>query len=219
VEPNEFDIALSELEVRVERLRALYEQYFPGIEKIEPGVARKDVDRRFWEIRKIKVRNTAKRFKLQMLIQRYNTLQQYWTKICRQIENGTYIRHLARAKRKAEGTTLPGSESNAFETAARPSPAAKEATGSAPVAPKIRVPLPESAQESDAARVDRLHQELVAAQQRTRPGDKPISRKALAESLRLTEARLREKYADRQIDFEVVVRDGQASIKPTLRKR
>jgi len=97
---DEFDVALSELEVRLERLRSLYEQYFVGLEKIEPAVARKDVDRRFWEFRKIKVRNTAKRFKLQTLIQRYNTLQQYWMKVCRQIENGTYVRHLARAKRR-----------------------------------------------------------------------------------------------------------------------
>jgi hypothetical protein len=223
VEPNEFDIALSELEVRVERLRALYEQYFLGIEKIEPGVARKDVDRRFWEIRKIKVRNTAKRFKLQMLIQRYNTLQQYWTKICRQIENGTYIRHLARAKRKADGAPLGSNELSAPVPGARPAAAKEAATreerGAAAQPPKVRVPLPEAIGEAEAARVDRLHKELVAAQQQTRPGDKPISRKALAESLRLTEARLREKYADRQIDFEVVVRDGQASIKPTLRKR
>jgi hypothetical protein len=107
---DEFDAELSELEIRLERLRSLYEQYFVGLEKIEPAVARKDVDRRFWELRKVKVRNTAKRFKFQTLIQRYNTLQQYWMKVCRQIENGTYVRHLARAKRRmgeAAGTTRP----------------------------------------------------------------------------------------------------------------
>jgi hypothetical protein len=220
VEPTEFDLALGELEVRVERLRSLYEQYFLGIEKIEPGVARKDVDRRFWDIRKIKVRNTAKRFKLQMLIQRYNTLQQHWTKICRQIDNGTYVRHLARAKRKVE-------------LEAQLAPAAPAATPVAPVLPPIRrVPLPADLKSAPTAQkppprgetldknaIDRLHEQLVHAQQQTRPGDKPISRGALAESLRMTEARLREKHADKQIDFEVVVRDGQATIKPTLRKR
>jgi hypothetical protein len=96
---EELDVALEELETRLERLRALYEQYFLGFEKIEPSVARKDVDRRIYVLRREKIRNTGKRFKLQTIIQRYNTFQQYWQRICREIENGTYKRHLARAER------------------------------------------------------------------------------------------------------------------------
>jgi hypothetical protein len=96
---EELDIALEELETRLERLRALYEQYFLGFEKIEPQVARKDVDRRIYVLRREKIRNTGKRFKLQTIIMRYNTFQQYWQRICREIENGTYKRHLARADR------------------------------------------------------------------------------------------------------------------------
>ncbi len=99
VTPDELDLAISDLEVRLERLRALYEQYFMGIERLEPTVVRKDVDRRFWVLRKEKIRNTAKRFKMQMLVQRYNTMQQYWGRICREIENGTYKRHKLRAER------------------------------------------------------------------------------------------------------------------------
>lgn len=100
VQPDELEIALEELETRLERLRALYEQYFLGIEKIEPAVARKDVDRRIWLLRRVQIRNTARRFKLQTLIQRYNTFQQYWARICREIENGTYTRHLLKAQKK-----------------------------------------------------------------------------------------------------------------------
>jgi hypothetical protein len=81
-------------------LRALYEQYFLGFEKIEPAVARKDVDRRIYVLRREKIRNTGKRFKLQTIIQRYNTFQQYWQRICREIENGTYKRHVLRAERQ-----------------------------------------------------------------------------------------------------------------------
>ncbi len=95
----ELDTNIEELEIRLERLRALYEQYFLGIEKIEPSVARKDVDRRIHLLRREKIRNTAKRFKLQTIIQRYNTFQQYWQRICREIENGTYKRHVLRAER------------------------------------------------------------------------------------------------------------------------
>lgn len=100
MELQDVDIALEELEIRLERLRALYEQYFLGIEKIEPTVVRKDVDRRLWALRRAQIRNTAKRFKLQTIVQRYNTFQQYWGRICREIENGTYKRHLARAEKR-----------------------------------------------------------------------------------------------------------------------
>jgi hypothetical protein len=99
VQAEEIDVALDELENRLDRLRSLYEQYFLGIEKIEPSVARKDVDRRFWLLRRTQIRNTARRFRLQVLVQRYNTFQQYWARICREIENGTYSRHLLRAQK------------------------------------------------------------------------------------------------------------------------
>jgi hypothetical protein len=106
VENAELEEAINELEVRLERLRALYEQYFLGIEKLEPQIPRKDVDRRIWILRRERVRNTAKRFKLQTLIQRYNTFQQHWQRICREIENGTYKRHLIRVEKQFGPTEL-----------------------------------------------------------------------------------------------------------------
>jgi hypothetical protein len=97
METTEAERTLEDLETRIERLRALYEQYFLGIEKIEPQIPRKDVDRRIYVLRREQIRNTAMRFKFQMLIQRYNTLQQYWHRITREIENGTYRRDVMRA--------------------------------------------------------------------------------------------------------------------------
>lgn len=94
---KEVDHALEELESRIERLKALYEQYFMGIEKLEPLVPRKDVDRRIQILRREQVRNTAQRFKFQTLVQRYNSFQQYWARVAREIENGTYHRDVARA--------------------------------------------------------------------------------------------------------------------------
>lgn len=84
----------------VDRLRSLYEQYFMGIEKLEPTVPRKDVDRRIQILRKEQIRNTAQRFRFQMILQRYNTYQTHWQRICREIENGTYKRHVIRAQQR-----------------------------------------------------------------------------------------------------------------------
>jgi hypothetical protein len=98
LEQSELEILVGELETRLDRLRSLYDQYFMGIEKLEPMVPRKDVERRFNILRKEQIRNTALRFRFQMVLQRYNTYQTYWIRICRQIEEGTYKRDVRRAK-------------------------------------------------------------------------------------------------------------------------
>src|SRR5829696_6048895 len=99
----EIERELEELESRVDRLRALYEQYFMGLEKLEPQIPRKDVERRIWVLRREQIRNTGLRFKFQMLIQRYNTFQQYWGRVTREIENGTYRRDVLRAANRFGG--------------------------------------------------------------------------------------------------------------------
>src|SRR6187397_1292068 len=141
---EELDIALEELETRLERLRALYEQYFLGFEKIEPSVARKDVDRRIYVLRREKIRNTGKRFKLQTIIQRYNTFQQYWQRICREIENGTYKRHLLKAQ-KNNGQLLTIAARKRLGRAARTSQAPEPAAASQPPAAAASAPPPVAA--------------------------------------------------------------------------
>jgi len=113
VEREQIDQAISELETRLERLRALYEHYFMGIERIEPSVPRKDVERRVAELRKARFQSTAQRFKFQTIVQRYNTMQQHWSRICREIELGTFRRHRLKAERSTR-TATPVPRADAF---------------------------------------------------------------------------------------------------------
>lgn len=120
MEPAEIEKSVGDLEVAVDRLRSLYEQYFMGIEKLEPTVPRKDVDRRIHALRKEQIRNTAMRFRFQMILQRYNVFQTHWQRICREIENGTYKRHLLRAERRFGDDVQVGKRRSGF-----PPPSAK----------------------------------------------------------------------------------------------
>jgi hypothetical protein len=108
VDAEEIGRLIGDLENRVERLRSLYEQYFMGIERIEPLTARKDVDRRLWALRREQIRNTGLRFKLETTVQRYNTYQQYWMRIVREIEAGTYQRDLGRAAQRFGDNAVTG---------------------------------------------------------------------------------------------------------------
>ena len=100
--PKEFEITLADAEVQLSRIKHLYEQWFQGIERIEPQIARKQMERTIHLLRKEQPRNTALRFRFQTLIQRYTTLQTYWRRIGRQIEEGTYRRDLLRARRRRD---------------------------------------------------------------------------------------------------------------------
>lgn len=95
---EEFEDALKATEIKLARLRSLYEQWFAGIERIEPGVARKDLERMLEILKREQPRNTALRFRLQQLVARYGTYGLYWTRIAKQIEDGTYRRDLQRLK-------------------------------------------------------------------------------------------------------------------------
>jgi hypothetical protein len=108
VDAEEIGRLIGDLENRVERLRSLYEQYFMGIERLEPLTVRKDIDRRLWALRREQIRNTGLRFKLETTIQRYNTYQQYWQRIVREIEAGTYQRDLGRAAQRFGENVVTG---------------------------------------------------------------------------------------------------------------
>lgn len=97
MDAQQIDIELDDLEVRIDRLRGLYDQYFMGLERVEPQVPRKDIERKIQLLRKEQIRNTGQRFKFNTIVQRYNTMQQHWSRIAREIENGTYKRDVARA--------------------------------------------------------------------------------------------------------------------------
>ena len=106
---DDLEARLTDLALRIDRLKVLYEQYFMGIEKMEPQVARKEVTRVMLGLQQQYIRNTGLRFKFNTMLQKWNIYITYWNRVLREIENGTYVKHLQKAKRKAEreGRELP----------------------------------------------------------------------------------------------------------------
>ncbi len=100
---------LSDLEHKIDRLKILYEQYFMGIEKIEPQTARKEITRKMIEITQLNIRNTGIRYRFNALGQKWGVYQTYWNRTLREIEKGTYIRNVARVGREAvrKGQEIP----------------------------------------------------------------------------------------------------------------
>lgn len=95
MDSREFETRLKDLEISIDRLRSLYEQYFRGMEKVPPSVLQKKVERNMRELRKLRVRNTAHRFRLQTQVQKYTTYLTYWQRIIRMLEAGQLKRGMA----------------------------------------------------------------------------------------------------------------------------
>lgn len=94
----EIEARLSQFEKQLDRLYRRFEQYFVGVEKRPPHQGRRDIMRLYRELEKAPMIRTDLKFRFRALTQRLTTYKTYWTRIERQIEDGTYHRDLARAK-------------------------------------------------------------------------------------------------------------------------
>ncbi|MBN2723900.1 MAG: hypothetical protein JXR95_07525 [Deltaproteobacteria bacterium] len=94
------------LDQTIDKLRALYEQYFMGLEKFEPVTLRKAVKNELRQMRDNPPTNTAQKFMLNKVDTKMKTYEQYWNRVLREIEEGIYHRQLKRLKRQVASEGL-----------------------------------------------------------------------------------------------------------------
>ena len=104
----EVEALLSETELRLDRVRALYDSYFMGYEKIPPHTLQKDVVRAINQLQHTRVKRTVLKFRIQTLIQRFGQLRTLWARTEREIEEGRYARHRNRAARRDQAVAESG---------------------------------------------------------------------------------------------------------------
>ena len=98
------------LDVKVKQLKLDYEQYFAGVRPREPGVLRGEVQKTIYRYSNTPIQNTAQRFKFNAINSRFQAFKRQWDAVLRQIEAGTYARHVFRARlHEADGAETPRS--------------------------------------------------------------------------------------------------------------
>jgi hypothetical protein len=305
MDQGQFEVKLAQAETRLKRLRLLYDQWFHGLERAEPQNQRMEVDRQIAELRREQIRNTALKFRVNQLVQRYVAYSTYWQRITRQIEEGTYKRDVLRARRRfgldkpeaaeqakpdgyeldldidveaalegAEGGepgaaaaasgsswppsrslaerrrareitpfALPGSEpdpsapgglrapSEPLPVTAPPKVAAQPAQrpkGAPPAVPpqlarkppppagSLMPPAPAASASNGMSdeQILNLYQRYVSARRDNRERTDNVRIETIAKTVRDMIPKLKEKHAGKQIDFEVVVKDGRVALKP-----
>jgi hypothetical protein len=101
---KELEELLDTVDLAMDRLKTLYESYFLGIQKQAPSFIHSDVERKLRDLQQQNMRNTGLRYRLATMQQKFGAYNSYWRRTLRQIENGTYIRNLAKIGREAART-------------------------------------------------------------------------------------------------------------------
>jgi len=91
-----------DLDAEIAALRAAYEQYFMGIERMPPVEMHKAVTKRLAKLKGQFVRQTAQKFRINNLQTKLSSYERLWSRTLKEIEDGTYKRDVYKVKRKAQ---------------------------------------------------------------------------------------------------------------------
>ncbi len=188
---------LDTLEKRIEELRTCYEQFFLGSRRTPPEQQKTSVQ---YLIRRLANQQTANyqiRFRLQQLVSKFNSYNQYWMRVMYQIESGTYKRDLFKA---------------ALHAGKNPTEALK--AGASRTGPGKKEQGPEGFPDE---KVDRLHSEMLEARKSCKQPVEGFTREKLAKTIKKQLPALQKKYKGKKVEFKVVVEGGQAKLKATVK--
>jgi hypothetical protein len=94
----DFRAELDRLESMIQDLKVSYEQYFMGIMMIAPDHLHKGVKTKIRDLRKAPFKKSTDTFRLRTLEQRYQLFNNYWTRVLREKEEGTYHKDIFKAE-------------------------------------------------------------------------------------------------------------------------
>ncbi len=95
------------VETELAELRAAYDQYFLGVERKPPTKRHDALKKQMSDLKSHFVRQTSVRFRIDNLAQKLTTFERLWDRTLKEIEAGTYKRHLFKAKLHATAKTQP----------------------------------------------------------------------------------------------------------------
>jgi hypothetical protein len=192
------------LEGKLADLKAEYDKYFSGVERIEPTRLKGEVQRIVRRLSTLYVNNTAIRFRKDNVIAQYNSYNQYWNRILRQIEEGTYVRDIFKADYRDRIKSMNSQ-------ASRPTPE----SGGAPGAPGEKAARPPG---SGKREFDGVFTNLLKTKEKLGESTANINYDVLSSNLKKQSDAIKKKYGVSRVDFAVEEKDGKAIIKALPKK-
>ncbi len=208
---DELQTEVQGIEEEVEALKARYEQYFLGIERLEPMRWREELKKKVLRAKSAFTRNAALRFRIQSLHARYLSYERLWLRSAREREEGTYRRDLfkARLRASAHGDAAEAEDAATPDAAA---PGKAPPSGPAKTPPPAPTPRPGEGPVPEA-QLRALYDAYVEAKRRCNEDVSKLSYDTLARSVSKQVPELIAKYKARSVEFKVEVKDGRAVLK------
>lgn len=175
------------LDHKIKQLKFEYEQYFSGARPREPQMLRGEVQKIVGRYSNVPLQNTAQRFRFNSLCARYFAMRRHWDSVLRKIEEGTYERHIFKAKLR-ERARSEGRE-------AGPAKCAQLGAGS-PAGPD-------------------LFDSYLAARKECGESVSGVTRERLEKVIAQQGSAIRERYGCDEVRFRVVVESGKTKLKAT----
>ncbi|MBI5826376.1 MAG: hypothetical protein HZB22_01390 [Deltaproteobacteria bacterium] len=183
------------LDAKVARLKVEYEQYFLRVIKREPLPLREEIDRMVLLYSNQNITNTSLKFRFNSIISRYNSYKQYWTRVLRAIEDGTYWR-------KAEG---------GFEGAA--AMPVKE-----PVGAPVREGSP-AARHTPDGEISDVYTKYIEARKACNEPIDGISYDMIARTIEQHRQKIESQYKTKDLELKVYIKDNKARLAISPRKK
>ena len=86
------------LDTKINKLKVDYEQYFVKVLKRPPSALRDEIDRIILKYSNQPITSTYLKFRYTAITNKYTSYKQFWNRILRQIEEGTYVRGASGAR-------------------------------------------------------------------------------------------------------------------------
>lgn len=166
---------LERLEHMIADLKVQYEQYFSGLMPLAPDKLHNDVKRKIRELLKAPLKNHSVNYKLKTLEGRYGTFNNYWQRVLKQREEGTYNRDVFKANLR---------ERNALEDAKQDTEAGKAEGGVQALFRSYREALEKTTGQKQDLNFDAFKKSLVerAKEFKAKNKDKKVSFKVVVEN-------------------------------------
>jgi hypothetical protein len=188
------DEELKLLEIKLNQLKLDYEKYFIGTRPTEPGQLRSEIQKAIIKWSNTRITNSALRFKFNSLNGRYQAFKRQWDTILRQIEAGTYKRHVFKANLhdRERGLVDEGADLAALggPTAAMPDAGGAAGEGGNDLFESYRAAMKAAGQDTSG-----------------------LSRAKLEAAIAKQEAAVKKQLGCAKVAFKVVVQDGKVKLK------
>lgn len=183
MEENSQEDEIKILEIKLGQLKLDYEKYFLGTRPTEPVMPRAEVQKTIIRFSNTRITNTALRFKFNSLNGRYQAFKRQWDSTLRQIEAGTYKRHLFKADLRDREREL-----------------STQTKGSRPSGKS-------GGQDTD---IFESYRDAMLATGQDASG---LTRAKLQSAINKQEAELKKKLGCEKVNFKVVVQNGKVRLK------